>query len=65
MCRLPPGLYLISLQQLLGRRLLPLEHLGRTSGLTRQTVLEVIAHEGGKPVVPVVFGEAPTGTGTC
>ena len=54
--RLPVGLYRIGLGRLLGRRFLCLEHLGRTSGLTRRTVLEVIAHEGGKPVVPVAFG---------
>ena len=56
--RLPVGLYRIGLGRLLGRRFLCLEHLGRTSGLTRRTVLEVIAHEGGKPVVPVAFGAA-------
>ena len=54
--RLPVGLYRIGLGRLLGRRFLCLEHLGRTSGLTRRTVLEVIAHDGGKPVVPVAFG---------
>ena len=56
--RLPVGLYRIGLGRLLGRRFLCLEHLGRTSGLTRRTVLEVIAHDGGEPVVPVAFGPA-------
>jgi len=56
--RLDVGLYRIGLGRLLGRRFLCLEHLGRTTGLTRRTVLEVIAHEGGKPMVPVAFGAA-------
>jgi len=56
--RLPIGLYRIGLGRLLGHRFLCLEHLGRTSGLTRRTVLEVVAHEGGKPVVPMAFGAA-------
>ena len=56
--RLPIGLYRIGLGRLLGHRFLCLEDLGRTSGLTRRTVLEVVAHEGGKPVVPMAFGAA-------
>ncbi|GGT16702.1 hypothetical protein GCM10010271_19490 [Streptomyces kurssanovii] len=40
--RLPVHLYRIGLGPLFGRRLLLLIHTGRTSGLTRRTVIEVV-----------------------
>jgi deazaflavin-dependent oxidoreductase (nitroreductase family) len=56
--RAPIGLYRIGLGGLLGRRFLLLEHLGRTSGLTRRTVLEVVeVDELGQPVIVSGYGE--------
>jgi deazaflavin-dependent oxidoreductase (nitroreductase family) len=55
--RAPIVLYRAHLGWLLGRRFLLLEHTGRTSGLRRQTVLEVVEHDpDGRPVVVSGFG---------
>jgi deazaflavin-dependent oxidoreductase (nitroreductase family) len=43
--RLPIYLYRLDLGRLLGHRFLLLVHRGRESGLLRETVLEVIAHD--------------------
>jgi deazaflavin-dependent oxidoreductase (nitroreductase family) len=43
--RLPIWLYQAHLGWLLGGRLLRLTHVGRKSGLSRQTILEVIQHD--------------------
>jgi deazaflavin-dependent oxidoreductase (nitroreductase family) len=56
--RAPIGLYRIGLGGLLGRRFLLLEHIGRTSGLTRRTVLEVVELDDlGRPVIVSGYGE--------
>ena len=44
--RFPIWLYRMGLGWLLGRRMLYLRHTGRNSGLPRETVLEVVHHEG-------------------
>jgi deazaflavin-dependent oxidoreductase (nitroreductase family) len=43
--RAPIGLYRMNLGWLLGERFLLLTHTGRTSGLSRQTVVEVVFHD--------------------
>lgn len=43
--RLPIRLYRVGLGPLLGKRVLLLHHTGRLTGLRRQVVLEVVAHE--------------------
>ena len=43
--RLPILFYRLGLGRLLGNRFLLLNHIGRKSGLSRQTVLEVVNHE--------------------
>ena len=43
--RLPIGLYRLHLGWLLGGRFLLLEHIGRKSGLVRETVIEVVDHD--------------------
>jgi deazaflavin-dependent oxidoreductase (nitroreductase family) len=43
--RAPIGLYRVGLGFLLGKRVLMLEHLGRKSGKTRRTLLEVVLNE--------------------
>lgn len=43
--RLPIWLYRLRLGWLLGNRFLLLTHLGRKSGLSRQTVIEVVKHD--------------------
>ena len=45
MARLPIRLYRAGLGPLLGKRVLLLHHTGRLTGLRRQVVLEVVAHE--------------------
>ena len=55
--RAPIWLYRARLGALLGGRMLLLEHRGRTTGLRRATVLEVIDHEPGRYVVVSGFGE--------
>jgi len=37
--------------------MLQIEHVGRKSGLSRKTVLEVVEHADGNPVIASVFGE--------
>lgn len=52
-------LYRARLGGLLGGRFLLLEHVGRSSGLTRKTVLEVVENtDDGSPVIVSGFGEA-------
>lgn len=56
--RAPIWLYRARAGALLGSRLLMLEHVGRTSGIRRYVVLEVIEHaEAGSYVVASGFGE--------
>ena len=43
--RLPIGLYRLRLGWLLGQRVVLVEHIGRTSGQVRKTVLEVVGHD--------------------
>lgn len=43
---------------MLGRRFLRLEHRGRTTGLARQTVLEVVDEIDESPVIVSGFGES-------
>lgn len=45
LARLPIGFYRVGLGPVFGRRLLLLHHTGRSSGLDRRVVLEVIAHD--------------------
>lgn len=58
MARLPIHLYRVGLGPLFGRRLLLLIHTGRTTGLTRKTVIEVVEHDpaGGSWSVASGFG---------
>ena len=56
--RAPVGLYRIWLGGLLGSRFLLLEHTGRTSGLLRKAVLEVVERDdSGPPTIVSGFGE--------
>src|SRR4051794_19376116 len=55
--RLPIWLYRARLGFLFGRRLLMLEHVGRTSGQPRYVVLEVVDHSPGEYTVCAGFGE--------
>lgn len=56
--RAPIGLYRHGLGWLLGRRMLMLEHRGRSSGLVRRVVLEVIGRpRPGRYVVVAGFGD--------
>ena len=56
--RAPLGLYRVGLGGLLGSRFLQLEHVGRTSGELRRTVLEVLeTGDDGAPVIASGFGE--------
>ena len=52
--RAPVYLYRWHLGWLLGRRFLLLTHIGRRSGLQRQTVLEVVEYRKSQPEVVVV-----------
>ncbi|GAA1227420.1 MULTISPECIES: nitroreductase family deazaflavin-dependent oxidoreductase [Streptomyces] len=45
LARLPIALYGVGLGPVFGKRLLLLHHIGRTSGLDRRVVLEVVAHD--------------------
>jgi deazaflavin-dependent oxidoreductase (nitroreductase family) len=57
--RAPIGLYRVGLGAVLGRRFLLFEHVGRTSGQIRQTVLEVLeTGDDGVPVIASGFGES-------
>jgi deazaflavin-dependent oxidoreductase (nitroreductase family) len=56
--RAPIALYRMRLGGLLGRRFLLLEHVGRTSGLRRRTVLEVVEIDAeGRPTIVSGYGE--------
>ena len=56
--RAPIGLYRIWLGGVMGSRFLLLEHVGRSSGLPRKVVLEVVERsEDGTPVIVSGFGE--------
>ena len=55
--RAPIGLYRIGLGGVLGKRFLLLEHIGRSSGQVRQTVLEVLETDDSAPVIASGFGE--------
>ncbi|MFD5216532.1 nitroreductase family deazaflavin-dependent oxidoreductase [Streptomyces tendae] len=57
--RAPALLFRVGLGPLLGRRLLLLHHTGRVSGLDRQVVLEVVAHEPDPPAWTVASGFGP------
>ncbi|MBI9047132.1 MAG: nitroreductase family deazaflavin-dependent oxidoreductase [Anaerolineaceae bacterium] len=54
--RLPVYFYRIGLGWLLGKRFVLINHLGRKSGLQRQTVEEVVERENGTDNVIVVAG---------
>lgn len=56
--RLPIWLYRLKLGRLLGKRFLLLHHIGRKTGLPRQTVLEVVRYDKprGTYMVAVGFG---------
>lgn len=57
--RAPIGLYGVGLGGILGSRFLLLEHLGRSSGRLRKTVLEVLETDAdGAPVIASGFGES-------
>lgn len=57
--RAPIALYRVGLGGVLGSRFLLLEHVGRTSGEVRQTVLEVLeTGDDGVPVIASGFGES-------
>lgn len=45
LARSPQPLFRVGLEWLLGNRFVMVEHVGRVSGLPRQTVLEVIRHD--------------------
>lgn len=55
--RAPRYLYRIGLGRLLGRRLVLLEHRGRRTGVTRQTVLEVVEADSTSLLVAAAWGE--------
>lgn len=57
--RAPVWFYRLGLGWLLGRRFLLLEHTGRRSGRTRQTVLEVAGHEAATDTYYVASGWGP------
>lgn len=54
--RLPIGLYRMHLGWLLGGRFLLLRHIGRKSGLPRQTVVEVVRHDPADDVYIIASG---------
>ena len=58
--RAPIALYRLGLGRMLGNRFLLLHHVGRQSGLPRQSVLEVVRRdaEGDRYIVASGFGEA-------
>ena len=57
LARVPRHLYRIGLGRLLGRRLVLLEHRGRRTGVTRQTVLEVVDADSTFLLVAAAWGE--------
>ncbi len=56
LARAPSYLFRLGLGWLLGRRFLLLEHIGRTTGLPRETVLEVIRREDDAVFVAAAWG---------
>jgi deazaflavin-dependent oxidoreductase (nitroreductase family) len=54
--RAPVVIYKIGLGRSMTKRMLLLSHIGRKSGLTRQTVLEVVESNGDNPVIVSGFG---------
>jgi len=56
MMRAPIALYRLHLGTLLGGRFLLLEHVGRSTGVTRRTVLEVVETIDGSPGIVSGFG---------
>ncbi len=54
--RSPIFLYRLGLGRLLGRRFVMIEHIGRVSGLPRQTVLEVVRRDEGSIDVAAAWG---------
>ncbi len=57
LARAPRYLYRIGLGRMLGKRLVLLEHHGRRSGVTRQTVLEVVDADSTSLLVAAAWGE--------
>lgn len=57
LARAPRYLYRIGLGRLLGRRFVMVEHIGRRTGLARQTVLEVVRHDPTSIDVAAAWGE--------
>ncbi|MEO8527674.1 MAG: nitroreductase family deazaflavin-dependent oxidoreductase [Pseudolysinimonas sp.] len=55
--RAPIGLYRAHLGFLFGKRLIMIEHLGRTSGVWRRVVVEVVDHDDDSFSVIAGFGE--------
>ena len=56
--RIPIHLYWLRLGWLFGSRLVLLKHVGRVTGKPRQTVLEVVEHDGDSYVVASGWGPA-------
>lgn len=56
MARAPRYLYRLGLGRMLGRRFVLLEHRGRRTGATRQTVLEVIEREDTSLLIAAAWG---------
>ncbi len=54
--KLPIGLYRVHLGSLLGDRFLLLTHIGRKTGRSRQTVIEVVSHDRANETYYVVSG---------
>jgi len=57
--RLPVGLYRLRLGWLLGERFVLLRHVGRKTGQSRQTVVEVIGHDRASDTYYIVSGWGP------
>lgn len=57
LARAPRYLYLMGLGRLLGKRFVLLAHRGRRTGLTRQTVLEVVDTDSTSLLVAAAWGE--------
>lgn len=57
--RLPIHLYRARLGWLLGQRFLMLDHVGRSTGAPRRTVLEVVAHDPERDTYTVASGFGP------
>lgn len=58
--RLPIVLYRLRLGGVLGQRFVLIHHVGRRSGLPREVVVEVVAHEPDTGAVVVASGFGPT-----